>query len=67
MDQLLENILLTGSFESCRSLEKPVIPNSVAEIDERAFLGFPKLIEIIIPSSVKKIGNGVFICRLPCR
>jgi len=44
----------------CSELTSITIPNSVTEIDEKAFGYCDNLNSIVIPDSVKEIGNGIF-------
>ena len=48
-----DNVLVIGT-------PKEPIPNTVAEIGERAFICSDELEEVIIPDSVKKIGDDAF-------
>lgn len=48
-----------GCFTSCGA-EEIILPDTVAEIRESAFLQCPELKNIVIPESVKKIGTAAF-------
>ena len=49
-----------GAFGGCRSITKVVIPDSVTEIECRAFIECTSLVEIDIPNSVRAIGELTF-------
>ena len=49
-----------GFFEGCELLESITIPNSVTDIDGRAFYGCSSLTSIEIPNSVTYIGSDAF-------
>ena len=55
--------VITGcKYSSCRSLKSINIPNSVTQIEKRAFNCCFSLISVSIPNSVTKIGEEVFRC-----
>lgn len=46
-----------GAFQNCTSLTSFVFPQSLSEVQGWTFVGCRKLKEIILPKSVKKIGD----------
>ena len=48
-----------GCFSSCQA-EEIILPDTITEIRESAFLQCPELKSIVIPESVKKIGTTAF-------
>ena len=53
-------VIRENAFESCSSLEKIELPQSVKEIGDNAFLWCTSLKEVVIPDSVTKIGRSAF-------
>lgn len=49
-----------GAFQNCTSLTSFVFPQSLSEVQGWTFVGCRKLKEIILPKSVKKIGDQGF-------
>ena len=53
-------ILPDGAFDSCSSLRRVTISDSVISIGSSAFSGCNSLTDVIIPDSVTAIGNSAF-------
>ena len=47
-------------FNSCKSIEKIVIPDTVTSISDRAFMNCTELKDIVIPDTMVKIGGAAF-------
>jgi len=46
-----------GAFQNCTSLTSFAFPQSLSEVQGWTFVGCRKLKEIILPKSVKKVGD----------
>ncbi|WP_294482099.1 leucine-rich repeat domain-containing protein [uncultured Ruminococcus sp.] len=49
-----------SAFQGCKCLEKVTIENGLVTIDQNAFFECIKLKEILLPASLKTIGNAAF-------
>jgi hypothetical protein len=49
-----------GAFQNCTSLTSFAFPQSLSEVQGWTFVGCRKLKEIILPKSVKKVGDQSF-------
>lgn len=54
------NVIPTGMFSHCKSLNELIIPNGVTDIGEWAFVNCSSLTSLTIPSSVTTVGNNTF-------
>lgn len=55
-----EYILPAKMFDKQNGLKKIVLPNSIEEIGENAFMEFSNLEEVILPSRLRRIGRSAF-------
>ena len=52
--------ILGDAFRSCSGIERVEIANSVIMIGDRAFEDDASLLEVVLPNSLKKLGDNVF-------
>ena len=52
------------AFQDCAMLETVVLQEGVEAIDDEAFAGCQALVELSLPATLKKIGQGAFECAV---
>lgn len=53
---------MSNIFEGCPNIKTIRFPEGLTAIPDAAFYRFEQLTDIIIPDTVKTLGNGVFLC-----